>query len=74
MVIHLSLLFIYFISLSYSQTNTIDKVCVLGSSTCGVGQTCVNGKCECDPGQRRFWTGDKYHCRVCPSDYIRQRK
>ncbi len=74
MIIHLPILFICFIGFSYSQINTINKVCGIGDSTCGAGQLCVNSKCECDPNQRRFWAGEKYQCRVCPLDYNRQRR
>lgn len=71
-IIHLVILLISFIPSSYSQTNTINKACAIGGSTCGTGQACINGICECDPAYRRFWTGDKHQCRVCPLEYIRQ--
>ena len=75
MLIHLTTLFsISSITLSYSQINTINKACGKGGSSCGAGQACVNGLCQCDPFHRRFWTGDKHHCRVCPKEYNRLRK
>ncbi|UJR31841.1 hypothetical protein I4U23_019318 [Adineta vaga] len=69
---HLLLLFIWFNSILYSRSNTINKVCTYGDSTCGADQACVNGKCECDPSQRRYWTGFKFGCRVCPQAYRRE--
>lgn len=74
MFIHLLVLFLCFIDCSYSQSSTINKACGIGDSTCGTGQACVNGRCECDPNQRRFWAGEKYECRVCPPGYNRQRR
>ncbi|CAF1187329.1 unnamed protein product [Rotaria sp. Silwood1] len=71
LIVHLSLLFINFVTFSYSQINTINKACAIGGSSCGTGQACINGLCECDPVHRRFWTGEQYQCRVCPLDYIR---
>jgi hypothetical protein len=74
MIIYLSLLFTSFISFSYSQQHTIDKSCAVGSATCGAGQTCVNNYCQCDPYDKKYWAGEKHGCRVCPNDFVRQRK
>ncbi len=74
MILQLSVLFICFIPFSYSQTNTINKACGMGDSTCSAGQICVNSKCECDPNGRRFWAGDQSQCRVCPPSYNRLRR
>lgn len=71
--IHIYLMFLSLIHFSNSQSNTINKACSAIGSTCGVGQACIGGVCECDPAYRRFWTGEKYQCRVCPPSYIRAR-
>ncbi len=74
MILQFLLLFICFITLTYSQSSTINKACGIVDSNCGAGQSCVNSRCECDPNQRRFWAGDTYQCRVCPPSYNRSRR
>ncbi|CAF1560556.1 unnamed protein product [Adineta ricciae] len=69
---HLLLSFIWFHTFRYSEPSTIGKACTSGDSTCDTDQTCVHGRCECDPYHRRYWTGDKFKCRVCPSDFHRE--
>lgn len=74
MILQFLLLFICFITRTYSQSSTINKACGVDNSVCGAGQVCVNGRCECDPNQRRFWAGENYQCRVCPPTYTRSRR
>jgi hypothetical protein len=74
MIDQLFVLLICFISLASSQSSTINKACGTDNSVCAAGQICVNGRCECDPNQRRFWAGEKYQCRVCPPSYTRLRR
>ena len=54
--------------------NSIGKACGTGSSSCGLNQACVSGKCECDPKNKFFWTGPTLGCRICPASYHRDRK
>lgn len=72
--VHLLFLFIDFYYRADGNPNTINRACSVGGSTCGVDQACVNERCECDPKNNRFWTGEKLGCRVCPRDYIRRRE
>ena len=54
MIVHPLLFFMCFIALTQSQGNTIGKVCGAIASNCAAEQTCVNGRCECDPVKEDF--------------------
>lgn len=56
------------------KSSSIGKVCGVFGSTCGNNEACVNGKCECDPQNNFFWTGEKLGCRICPLGYYRDGK
>lgn len=71
--LHLTFLILGYVPTSIDAgSSTINKVCAVGDSTCGVDQTCVNGRCQCDPAYNRFWTGEQLGCRICPSGYVRR--